>query len=499
MAATLFEFSQAVVKLNKEKKFDDALSYFKENKVAFTAEAIGQNVYLVSAMISALRHTKRFDNALKFLEIYKVAIDSSTKEIVLTGYGWLLYDKYKSENQISDSHMQEGEHDVIGDEEMFGEGTDLQVSTSATVELVKAYFPLILNYNSIYSYAVLSRLFNIVPKTEKKKGNANWRLINEICTLVAPEKLKTDCETIEVERKGKLVQMELASDSENWYAYKSKALMKLREFQDCYDVSLAALGTFEKFHYSNDVWFARRIALSKRQLGDSSSAIAELQAILRRKKEWFIQKELAELYQEAGDKSNAFSLAIEAINNFGDLEYKVDLLFLLGELLKDKGELDLSFQHFSLARLIRVISGWGIPAKLNSALDQFKREGLPEEKLEELKKDLRKYWNSFKQQTPIRKDDVGLTKVNGTTRLTGVVAKILHNDDKGADGFLTYDGSKSVYFRVNSDEAIKSKIKVGLEVDFKYFPAKEDKKERAVHLKERTEFRNKSSGVLTLV
>ena len=38
---TLFEFSQAISKLNKEKKFAEALKYFKDSKNEFTPEQIG--------------------------------------------------------------------------------------------------------------------------------------------------------------------------------------------------------------------------------------------------------------------------------------------------------------------------------------------------------------------------------------------------------------------------------------------------------------------------
>ncbi len=295
---------------------------------------------------------------------------------------------------------------------------------------------------------------------------------------LSTDRLKTECESREVERKGKKVEMEFASDRENWFAYKSKALMKLGKFQECYDISKAALEAFEKFHYSNDVWFARRIALSKKQLGNSEDAISELQQILKRKREWFIQKELAELYKEKGESENAFKLAIQAINNFGDIEYKIDLLFLLGELLKAKQENDLSFKHFSLSRLIRMNEEWGIPSKLSSALGQFGKENIPIEKLQELKSDLKKYWNSFIQQQHPRPQ--GHTT---NQRLIGKVERILHNDEKGAAGFLKYDGNKSVYFRVNPNEEIKSKINVGLEVEFKIIPATEDKKEKAIQLK----------------
>ncbi|MBK9185431.1 MAG: hypothetical protein IPM78_03630 [Moraxellaceae bacterium] len=55
---SLFDFSQAISKLNKEKKFSEALRYFKDNKAKFTSEQIASNVYLISAIITALRQTQ---------------------------------------------------------------------------------------------------------------------------------------------------------------------------------------------------------------------------------------------------------------------------------------------------------------------------------------------------------------------------------------------------------------------------------------------------------
>ena len=42
---------------------------------------------------------------------------------------------------------------------------------------------------------------------------------------------------------------------------------------------------------------------------------------------WFIQKELAELYFEKGNIESALKQATDAMNNFGPLEFKVDLLY----------------------------------------------------------------------------------------------------------------------------------------------------------------------------
>ncbi len=469
MTITVFEFGKSIHNLNKEKKYSGALKYFKENKVQFTSEQISSNDYLISYVITALRHTGNIDNAFKFMEVYKVSIDERTKEIILTTYGWLLYDKFKAENQLNENYQIESE-EIFDDEEL--EATNNHhYNKTEIIKKIEYFFPLILKVNNDFSYLVISKLFNSVLKVEKKKPNANWKLVNEICDLVSPERLHTDCSTIEVERKGQKKPMELASDKENWFAYKSKALIKLGLFQECYEVSKKALETFDVFHYSNDSWFARRIALSKKGLGNSSDAITELHQVLKKKKEWFIQKELAVLYKEAGDTEKAFTYAIAAINNFGDLEYKIELLFLLGELLKLKQESDLAFKHFSLSQLIRIKEGWNIPSKLQSALSQFDNPVISIEKFQELKAELKKYWSSF-NIPPENTKQVHVGKIN----------QILHNNEKGADGRIKYGNNESVYFRINSTDEILKKLDIGLVVEFKIIPATEEKTARAIHI-----------------
>ncbi len=475
MSLSIIEFSQAILKLNKEKKYAEALKFFKENKGQFIEEQIAGNVYLIAGMITALRHTNNFDNAFKFLNHYKLTIDYNTKEIVLNAYGWLLFSKFKAENLLTDIHHLETE--IFEDEETVEDTGNYHFNKSEIIQLIENFIPLSLGFDNEFAYSVLSNLFNSVLKAEKKKPNANWQFVSDFCDKIAPELLKTESRTIDVTRKGETKPMELASDKENWFAYKSKALMKLGKFQECYDVSKLALETFEKFHYSNDIWFARRIALSKKNLGNSEDAIKEFQQILRKKKEWFIQKELAELYKEEGKNDKAFDLAIDAINNFGDLEFKIDLLYLLGELLKAKGDNDMAFKHYALSMLIRQSEEWSVPEKLIDAIKQFQNEKIALEKLPSLKSELNKYWNSFKFQ-PEKSSPPN-------QKLSGKIDKILHNDEKGTDGFIKYNGNKSIYFRVNADDILNSKISNGLEVEFKIIPATADKKEKAIQVRQK--------------
>ena len=88
--------------------------------------------------------------------------------------------------------------------------------------------------------------------------------------------------------------------------------MKLQRFQGCIDLGIQALADIDRFHFGNDVWITRAIALSKSELGDRDSAVAELQGLLARKPDWFIHKEIAQLQYEQGRTDEAIRSAAAA-------------------------------------------------------------------------------------------------------------------------------------------------------------------------------------------
>ncbi|HOJ08196.1 MAG TPA: hypothetical protein PKX68_11640, partial [Ignavibacteriaceae bacterium] len=257
-------------------------------------------------------------------------------------------------------------------------------------------------------------------------------------------------------------------------AYKTKALTKLGEWQECFDLSKEALEKIENFHYSNDIWFSRRVALSKRNLGNTEDTIQELQTILKKKREWFIQKELAELYFEKGNIESALKQATDAINNFGPLEFKIDLLYLLGKILRQQDKLELSFQHFSLSKLIRQAEEWKLPQKLFDELRTFTFSEIPQTDFKKLKNELQKYWDSFKA-SQTKTFDKSKTATSNSNE--GEIVRILHDNERGKVGFLKSNG-KEHYFSVNPNFHSISKIAVGTKVVFEIKPATDDKKEQ---------------------
>lgn len=218
--------------------------------------------------------------------------------------------------------------------------------------------------------------------------------------------------------------MEIASDFESWYSYYSLSLLKQKKFQDCIDISKEALFTIEKFHYNNDLWFARKIALSNRGLGNIPQAIKEMEEIERRKGEWFIQKKLAELYFESQQIDKAKSIACNGALGYGDKEKKDGLFFLLGQISKVSGEQALAHKHFLLVNLIRNEQGWFVPNRLKIALEETFLEGIVYDNSATLYKELLNAWRVNTGGGQILEKDSGkITKVNPQKQIGEIVGK----------------------------------------------------------------------------
>lgn len=318
---------------------------------------------------------------------------------------------------------------------------------SAMIEAGKC--DLIFNFIKEYDVKLQPETFSYLLK-KLKKNLPNWATVDRFCDLISVDALSTECRYANVTIKGETKSDEFASDRENWYSVKTKALFETKQYQKCLELSKQALSSFQKLHYSNNIWFALRIALSKRELGNVEEALSEILQILKKKKDWFIQKYVAEIYFEKGDYENSFKYAIAAINSFGDLEYKIELLVLLGKIFIKKQEMELAFKHFNLSRHIRIKNGWHVPNDLSVLIQKFDCPEIPIERYEEIKGELKKYWNSFK---PVLQ------------RSSGKILKIFNNNENGADGLIKKD-KKSIYFRVKAGNSIQKQLKPGMEVTF---------------------------------
>lgn len=221
---------------------------------------------------------------------------------------------------------------------------------------------------------------------------------------------------------------ELASNRERYYAMLTKALQRLGQWEECLDTSQKALVTCGSLHLGNDVWFARRAALAKLNLGRPEEALVELERLAAKKPAGFMDTNIAEAAWEAGDVARTRKHALAALEAPGDLGYKLDAVRLLAEVLWKQGLKEEASQHVTLCIAARQARGWRIPDEL-TALAETMGVGEPHEDVDALHKRLRRAWSEMNEQL--------------SPRLTGIVSRLFPH---GRAGFIRGADGQSYYF-----------------------------------------------------
>lgn len=462
---------QKVIKLERKKtppKVDRVFQILKAINIREIDEAkelVKDDPYLVSGIITILRKSNQLDRAFSFLNFLQIEINEGTAPQIIDAYGWMVYAKVKAENQDIDEEQPEESFDsLLSDLDHQHVVVSNQENRNETIQLILSTIPLL---NPQAEYGAFSRLFRLVLKSEKHRLNTNWQFLSDLLNQVNPDTLSQECEAVEFNRRGKQKKMELASDKEAWYAAQTQVLMELEQYEKCIELSNASLEMFDSFHYGNDVWFARKIAKCQQQLGNIQDAIKAMEEVERRKSEWFVQKELAELYFEQSEVLKAKRMATKAALNYGDKEKKDGVYFLLGQIHKKQDQRETAYKHFLLSLMIRQEEDWKVPQRLKVELEETKPERFKNEyeSSSTLFKELLKLWkgNSPSVRGQHRK------RKPSTKEIHGKISHIRH--DKGF-GFIVGDNEHEYFFRSNVIKTDFGDLQKGLKVKFKCKPPK---------------------------
>jgi len=315
----------------------------------------------------------------------------------------------------------------------------------------------ILNLVSNTDLAYITAIFKVLDYLYSKTPFPANEILNWTGKL-DPNVLPTDCFSFK-DQEGKT--REKSSRKEKYYSLRTKALEKNKNYEECLKLSKEALSALTKFHHDNDIWFGRRVALCKGFLGQKEDAIEELKQILARKKDWFIQHEIAKLYFGLKKPEEALQYAITAALNYGEAEKKVELFYLLGKILQALNKMDEAKKHFVLAYQLRNENKWKIPPELQSKMVelQINVDSLPPSR--QVCSELRGYWQSYKN--------------SNSPRLRGKIKNILANN---ISGFIGGENSRDYYFRFKDCRGNRNNIKVGASVEFSTEKSYDKKKER---------------------
>jgi hypothetical protein len=316
-----------------------------------------------------------------------------------------------------------------------------------------------------YSPFILS-IFKVIDYVNKQNTVKHNDLFNWTGTL-KPE-LLDDTPSSFQDNDGKT--REIASKKEKYYSNRSKAFFKLGQFENCIIICEEGLNALTKFHYSNDIWFKRLIALSNGQLGNNDLAVAQLIEILKRKKEWFIQKEIAEIYLKDNNLKDAEKYAVDSALNYGDNDKKINLYLLLNDILQKQGKNDAARNHILFIATIRIDLKQKIDTDLKQKIDFYSIDLNDLPSFSTIRRDLIKIWEDTKY---------------GSKECRGIIKKMLPNNKSG---FIELENSRlSYYFDIRDFKGQKNLIKEETKVQFyledSFNKKRNEKSKKAVMIK----------------
>jgi cold shock CspA family protein len=255
-------------------------------------------------------------------------------------------------------------------------------------------------------------------------------------------------------------QREFASPLEEWYSAMIKVKAGLNQPQALLTLLEAARKRNLKWHYNNDVWFARKEAYALLQLGNKPAAAQIMRNIVKQKRDWFLLSDLAEM---VADKAEALKLMAAAALAFGKLELKVKLFYNLYQSIKDDTLQDAATKnHLLLIARIRMENGWSVPPALEAALAQNEVDLTAVNSAQAAYSLLKPFWQKITNE--------------GQVIHKGIIERLLEGNQSG---FIKATDGNKYYFVMKQVTSSKHKAVQGAFVSFELEDGFNKKKQQA--------------------
>lgn len=271
--------------------------------------------------------------------------------------------------------------------------------------------------------------------------------------FLEPEQLSKVSETFQDRHKTRT----LPSDWLRYWSKWTEALFRLGAYTDCAERCETILQQ-DDISGSQQIWFQRRLARCFFSLQQTDKALDLYYTLLKHKTDWFLKKELAEVYLQSGQLSQSLSCAIDAARSWGEPSKKIHLYLLLAQLL-DATDSQRALEHRQLVVALRLEQQWSIPSDL-AVLNQ---KTLPTVNV--LMQSLTQYWNASADEV-----------IDKEPLQQGQILNLLPH---GKAGFLSVEGSKkNLYFETRAFAGNPDELTPGAYVSFKVKEGFDKKKQR---------------------
>jgi hypothetical protein len=254
---------------------------------------------------------------------------------------------------------------------------------------------------------------------------------------------------------------EMASPLERYYSRLTRALQQLRRWEECLQTVTQALTDCGRLHHDNDVWFRRRMALAKLELGRPAEALQELQQLTTRKPSGFLETDVARAAWALEDPDQTFKHAIRALLSPTEIGFKLEAARLVAEVLWRRGEKDAARAHIRLCLAVRGKEGWKIPDTLRKTAAEWDvDQGASDPNA--LLGELRPLWEKWREQRAPRR--------------RGTVLRMLPH---GKAGFIRAEDGERLFFKARDWQEGPSKPSEGTAVTFATRPGFDPKRQVA--------------------
>lgn len=349
---------------------------------------------------------------------------------------WCVYEKYfREKNKSFTSHEIE----------------KLEKMAHTIISLIKQ------KPGSAYEYIIFA-LVNIYKKQVDKRS---YEKVIEWLDQLDVELLTNDVATY---ANGKMRGnvLELSSRKEEYYATKTKSLIRLNKYRECIECCVRAEGEIEIYHYNNDIWIKERKFSSMGRLGEYETAISGLKDLVLKKEHWSLLFEIAELYEISGQRKSAMHYAYKALLTRDPDKMKINVIYFVAEKLAESNDVEAANMHYAYYKKIREENDWGIPLKTQRYLSTLDN---PNEKISH--KEMQEVWLKAVK--------------DGSNTYNGRVSKIINNK---RNGFIQF-GKNSVFFRTDNVfgcKWVKEKDSVNFIIEESYDYSKKKKTQEAKYI-----------------
>ena len=315
----------------------------------------------------------------------------------------------------------------------------------------------------VYTISIMKALKYFYNKDKKNRTNENSKIILKYCDKLKRDYLKTISFRTE---EGK----EIASDFETYCLIYSKTLLNDKQYNKCIDFINNILNNNSTNLKKYQIWIKRIKAQSLSKLKQYDEALSILKEILITKRDWFIEKEIAEIYMEKSNINEAMVYSIKSIKEPVDI-LKLSAYDLLADLLKKQNRLEDAKKFIELEIALKKEKDYPVNENLlkENGLNLTNIRNVKEIKLE-IDKILKKLEEQFIPKAP---------------ELQGTITKLIEKEGYDKNGFGFIDDQ--YYFRTKDFKDNKNLLSKGKKVSFSLTDSFDKKKnktsKKAVNIK----------------